>query len=292
MSSKKNVSLIIGIAIPIFMIFLIAISHSLSSTSSSTSIVIDYKGIKVNAVIDKPESNEVDVLLAFHGTTTDDSKILAAAETMLKNTKKIIKKNNVLIISVAYPEEGMLFGDNIREAEAALLWTKYNASEELGVKINRIYLIGHSQGGYLVTRLNTMHETDGVIANGAGPIDLSYECKLDEAGQVKGPEPKRESVHNVCNILKSKYGSVYNSPAPYRNRSLINFTSGYKSRILFVQGMNESGSQMTLYPEFKAKVSQCTDCARIEFLEAENSGHQAAFKNDRAIRAINNFLFD
>jgi len=277
----------------VFIGIIIILNHKALFTENSSStnpIIINYNGVKVNAIIDGPESKEVDVLLAFHGTTMDDSKILEAADTMLKNTKRIIKKENVMIISVAYPEEGLLMGDNIREAEAALLWTKNNASKELGVKINKIYLIGHSQGGYLVTRLNTMYKTDGVIANGAGPIDLGFRCKLDESGKIEyeGEESKEE----VCALLKKEYGSVLNNPIPYIQRSMISFSSGYKSKILFVQGMKDGNVQMNLWPKFKEKVSQCTDCAEYKFLEVGNSGHGAAFENDKAIQAINNFLFD
>ena len=253
---------------------------------------IDYNGVKVNVIIDRPESDEADVLFVFHGTAIYDSNIIRAAETMLKNTKKIVKRKNIVIISVAYPEQGLLFGDNIKEAEAALLWTKHNASKELGIKINKIYLLGHSQGGYLVTRLNTMYKTDGVIANGAGPIDLSYECKLNETGNVQGPKLKKESVEAVCGVLRKEYGSVFENPAPYRDRSLINFTSGYKSRIIFIQGMKERGTQMILYSGFKEKVSRCTDCAEYKFSEIETSGHGAAFENSKAIEEINNFLSD
>ena len=254
-------------------------------------MVIDYNGVKVNVIIDRPQSYVVDVVLAFHGTTMDDSKIFQAAETMLKNTKKIIRKDNVMIISVVYPEEGLLMGDNIKECEVALLWTKYNASKELGVKIKRIYLIGHSQGGYLVTRLNTMYKTDGVIANGAGPIDLAFRCKLDESKKIQYYN-EQKNQGDVCVLLKKEYGSVFDNPSAYTKRSMISFSSGYKSKILFVQGMKDKKIQMVLWQKFKKKVSHCTDCAEYKFLEIENSGHGAAFENSKAIEEINNFLSD
>ena len=78
----------------------------------------------------------------------------------------------MMIVSVAYPQEKILFGDNIVQAEAALLWLKNKAGEELGATIKKIFLGGHSQGGYVVTRLNTMHKTNGVIANAPGPLNL------------------------------------------------------------------------------------------------------------------------
>lgn len=43
----------------------------------------------------------------------------------------------MLLVSVAYPEENLLFGDNIHHAEAALLWMKNYAEATLGIKFNR-----------------------------------------------------------------------------------------------------------------------------------------------------------
>jgi len=60
--------------------------------------------------------------------------------------------------SVAYPQQNRETGDGVREAEAALLWVKHEASRALGVTVGRIFQAGHSQGGYVVTRLNTMHQ--------------------------------------------------------------------------------------------------------------------------------------
>ena len=49
--------------------------------------------------------------------------------------------------------------------------------------LEKIFIAGHSQGGYLVTRLNTMHPTDKVVANCPGPLDFQYRCALEEAGE-------------------------------------------------------------------------------------------------------------
>ena len=112
----------------------------------------------------------------------------------------------MLIISVVYPEENLLMGDNIIYAEAAFLWVQNLASTELGIDINRIFLGGHSQGGYLVTRLNTMHSIDGVIANCPGPLDMRYRCRLEEEGTME--------LSNQCRQLWETYGSTVENPAP------------------------------------------------------------------------------
>ena len=33
------------------------------------------------------------------------------------------------------------------------MWLKNNASQELGININKIFLAGHSQGGYMVAQI-------------------------------------------------------------------------------------------------------------------------------------------
>lgn len=126
---------------------------------------ISYNNVSVDVIIDKPEGNALDVIVAYHGTVFLDSKILTAASTTLDAVKKITNRKDILFVSVAYPEEGLLMGDNVKQSEAALLWVKNKASQELGITIKKIFLVGHSQGGYIVTRLNRLHETDGVVAN-------------------------------------------------------------------------------------------------------------------------------
>ena len=146
---------------------------------------ISYNNISVDVIIDKPAINNLDVLLVFHGTVQSDSEIITAANTTLDNFKSILDRKNMMIVSVAHPQENVLFGDNIMQAEAALLWVKNKANQELGITVGKVFLAGHSQGGYLVTRLNTMHQTNGVIANSPGPLNLVYRCGLEENGQVQ-----------------------------------------------------------------------------------------------------------
>ncbi|MBM3752129.1 MAG: hypothetical protein FJW21_13285 [Acidimicrobiia bacterium] len=81
-----------------------------------------------------------------------------AAQLALDSFKRLLVRNDLLLVSVAYPQQNREMGDGVREAEAALLWVKHEASRALGVTVGRIFLAGHSQGGYVVTRLNTMHQ--------------------------------------------------------------------------------------------------------------------------------------
>ena len=233
-------------------------------------------------IIDKPAGNEFDVLLVYHGTVIYDSEILLAAKNTLDSFKAILENKNMLVISVAYPEENLLFGDNFRECEAALLWLKNNASTELGIKINKVFLAGHSQGGYQVTRLNTVHPTNGVIASAPGPLNLVYRCQLEENGQL-APTPQ-------CDLLRNYYGTTKINPDGYSKRSLLNFTNGQTSDILFIQGLNDSPIQMYSWPYFKADLLNCSSCKGVQFLEVPGQGHPALFNSSTAIATFNNFI--
>ena len=243
---------------------------------------ITFNNISVDVVIDKPAANEVDVLIVYHGTVLFDNKILEAANTTLDNFKRILNRSDLMIVSVAYPEENLLMGDNILQSEAALLWVKHLANEELGITVKKIFLAGHSQGGYLVTRLNTMHATNGVIANGPGPLNLVYRCQLEENGAIPSGI--------TCTLLKNTYGTTTANPTAYHERSLLNFTDGFKSDILFVQGMADSPIQMYSWPIFKEEVLNCTNCQTSEFLEVSGYGHNALFTSTEAKNAFNTFI--
>ncbi len=257
-------------------------SNQLAASRITKSIT--YNNVKVNVVIDKPAVNNPDVLIVFHGTIQSDAELMVAANKALDEFKKILNRDDMMIVSVAHPQEFILFGDNIAQAEAALLWVKNKANEELGVTIGKIFLAGHSQGGYLVTRLNTMHQTNGVIASAPGPLNLVYRCELEENGQVE--------TSATCTKLKNVYGLTSENSAAYYERSLLNFTNGFKSDIIFVQGLNDSPIQMHSWPIFKQEIQNCTNCQNSQFVEIAG-GHNALFissLNTLAKQEVNNFI--
>ncbi len=243
---------------------------------------INYNNINLDVVIDKPTLHEVDVLLVFHGTVMNDSSIMTAANNTLDKFKSILNRKDMMIVSVAYPQENVLFGDNIVQCEAALLWLKNKASQELGITVKKVFLGGHSQGGYIVTRLNTMHQTNGVIANAPGPLNLVYRCQLEENGQVQSGA--------VCTKLKNVYGTTSNNANAYFQRSLLNFTNGFKSDILFVQGLNDAPIQMYSWPTFKQDVISCSSCKNRQFVEIPGGEHGALFDSPIAKTEFNNFI--
>ena len=270
--------------IPIIILFLFSCKKDKqveSPTAYRITKNITYNNISVDIIIDKPAINNLDVLLVFHGTVQSDSEIITAANTTLDNFKSILDRKNMMIVSVAHPQENILFGDNIMQAEAALLWIKNKANQEFGITVGKVFLAGHSQGGYLVTRLYTMHQTYGVIANSPGPLNLVYRCELEENGQAQ--------PSTTCLKLKNVYGLTTVNSSAYFERSLLNFTNGFKSDILFVQGLDDSSIQLYSWPSFKQEVLNCTTCQNSQFVEIPG-GHTALFENTVAKTEFNNFI--
>jgi hypothetical protein len=243
---------------------------------------IEYNGLSEDVVIDKPEGSEFDVLVTYHGTVNYDNLILDAANTTLEKVKNILERNDMLIVSVAYPEENLDFEEKMAYAEAGLLWIKNAASQELGITVKKVFLVGHSQGGYMVTRLNTLHATNGVIANAPGPLNLVYRCNLEETGQIP--------VGMSCSLISNSFGSTTTNPKAYQQRSLLNFTSGYKSDILFVQGLDDSYVHLYAWPTFKQMVQDCTDCQEKNLFEVDGFGHTALFDSPLAKDKFNLFI--
>lgn len=243
---------------------------------------ITYNNVNIDVVIDKPALNDVDVLLVFHGTVLFDSSLITAANTTLDKFKGILDNKNMMIVSVAYPQENLLLGDNIIQAESALLWLKNKANKELGINVKKIFLGGHSQGGYIVTRLNTMHSTNGVIANAPGPLNLVYRCQLEESGQIQPGA--------VCTKLRNVYGTTTINPNAYFERSLLNFTKGFKSDILFIQGLNDAPIQMYSWPKFKQDILSCTNCKNSKFIEIVGGEHASLFESPLGKTEFNNFI--
>lgn len=243
---------------------------------------VTYGNATVDVLIEKPEVKEADVLILYHGTVLYDKNSLQAASTTLDKFKSILDRKDMLLVSVAYTGENMLLGDNIVQAEAALLWVKNKATQELGITVKRVFLAGHSQGGYLVTRLNTMHETNGVIANAPGPLDLTFRCQQEENGKIAS------SI--FCTNLRKAYGTTSINPDDYMKRSLLNFTTGFKSDILFVQGLDDTPIHLHSWPLFKERVRSCSDCKSVQIAEVPGGEHGALFTDPAARTAFNQFI--
>lgn len=239
-------------------------------------------GVTVDVLIDKPANDVVDALVVYHGTVGQDRLVPEATENTLDQFRRLLDRSDVMLVSVAYPEQGRLFGDNFREAEAGLRWVREVAPAEMGITVRRVFLGGHSQGGYLVTRLNTLHAVDGVVANAPGPLDLVYRCGLEEQGQVEASA--------ACSLLRRTFGTTAENAEAYASRSLLRFTSPQRSRLLVTQGLADSPIQLRSWPIFRRQLEACTDCRARSFLELPGLPHAGLFLSPEARAAFNAFL--
>ena len=239
---------------------------------------ISYNQINLDVLIDKPTNKDVDVLLVFHGEVNSDNEILGAANEALYKFKSILDRKDMMIISVAYPQENLIFEDTLfRLPEAALLWVRNIANRELGITVKKIFLAGYSTGGYVVTRLNTMQKTNGVIVNAPDNLNLLYSCQLEEKGL------KQASI--LCTKLKNKYGSTTTTTdfTKYLYRSLEWFTKG-KADMLFIQGMKVPPTELEPWSSFKQKIQNNL------IIEIKDKGHEALFEDDLAKSEFNSFI--
>ena len=104
-------------------------------------------------------------------------------------------------------------GDNLPYARAAVKWVKnsldtYIAAQGGSQTINDVYLFGHSQGGKLVTKINTLDTgIAGIVANAPGPIQFDETCSSS---------PSVISCAKIAAIHGPACGSclLYTSPSP------------------------------------------------------------------------------
>ena len=258
-----------------------------STTYNGTSFQ-GYYQLKENA----SSSSSTDVILAFGGTLQDTSRVMDSALLQLNTLRNTVGIKNKTIISIAYSQDKIIGGINndLSEAEAALLWLKSNPKDILGINVNKIYLFGHSQGGYIVVRLNKKHKTDGIIANAPGPINLQMKCQDEE----KKPYNQR---NRDCNLIFDVYGSATGSnKQEYLNRSLISFATGQLSNALYIQGLGDDPFKVARYKEYIKSVSGAPyiECIVPAYGEIKNGqrvpDNHFAYLTDQGKKAILNFL--
>ncbi len=71
---------------------------------------------------------------------------------------------------------------------------------------------------------------------------------------------------------------------------LINFTTGYQSDILFIQGLEDGPIHMHSWPQFNTDVERCPDCQTINILKCPGFGHGAIIHSPAAIQEFNDFI--
>ena len=200
-------------------------------------------------------ASSIDVVVAFHGTLDDDIPNPsqeqddigdAATTTLLTLTdQNTVNLRDKIIFSVAYPQDHItnvrqynlsgvgteqadfLLGDNLPYAQAAVKWVEnsldtYMAAQGISKTRDNIYLFGHSQGGSLVTKINTIYAgglISGVVANAPGPIRLDLTCSSN---------PSNPSCSKIAAIYGATphAGGIYTGDGGGRGGNFITYGGG------------------------------------------------------------------
>jgi len=233
-------------------------------TPVSTTLALDGATVPVEVQVYVPDgaSGPTDAVVLFHGTIESaTAKPQDGAAKYLEAMRGAVKVSDKVLVAVAYPQDaiplanqtafgdvgGLLFGDNILHARAAVAWVRdglpsWLATAAPQAALGRTFLFGHSQGAYLAHRLNALVTTDGVIANAPGPIDLLDRCRQDEEGP---------NDNITCNKLEKAVGSTTTNPEAYASRSLLQFLEGSRATALYLQAVDDTAYQVDRMREFE-----------------------------------------
>lgn len=201
-------------------------------------------------------ASQIDVLVVFHGTVTEggSTTIAQSAVTSLDYflDSSGLNCRDLIIFSAAYPQDHIsnsrqfnisgvgtetstfLMGDNLPYARAAVGWVKnslnaYIVAQGGSKTIGDVYLFGHSQGGKLVTKMNTIEDgIAGVVANAPGPIQFDQTCAAT---------PGNTSCSKVAAIHGASTGD---GSEPYKSIGLETYTYQHKAPILFTQAKGDT----------------------------------------------------
>lgn len=281
--------------------------------TSGQSFTVGGSSYPVYGILYVPTSlsaSSIDVVVCYHGTITGTSTtIMQAAQTFMNFalSDTVLNLKDKIIFSVAYPQDAIpaanqfgiggsedpnfVFESNLPYVRAALLWAKnsinsFMSANGISKTRNRIYTFGHSQGGALVHKLNTLEVVDGVICNAPGPIRLDLTCATQE---LNG------NSTITCQKLFNIYGSARNNvgTAQYLSRSVISYDDGLLSPMLYIQGQQDDtgNNQQIIWLEQLLSAIDANDSTNSDYTYLPvNGGHEAFTTSLEAQVAIRNFL--
>lgn len=234
------------------------------------------------AYISKPKWTDLDIVILLHGTTNDDEKSKDAAKGMPELIWADSYLKNKFLISIAYKETDIAIWDEVLEVEEAFLAIKDTFSK------NKIYLLWHSRWGYVTNILNTKYESDWVIVNWTGPLDIWKTCEIIS----NNPNPRWAWVEmkKFCtDLMWDRYWNNYSSEE-YNNLALKSHICNSKSPILFVQGDRDKPIQTSWMKELEKVMSSGSCDIDYKVLWIEWAWHGDTFKQSNVWEKITDFI--
>jgi len=254
-------------------------------------------------------ATSIDVVVCYHGTIEGTATtIMQAAQTFMNYalSDSILNLKDKIIFSVAYPQDAIpaanqfgiggledpnfIFESNLPYARASLLWAKnslnaFMASNGIAKTIDKVFTFGHSQGGALVHKLNTLETVDGVICNAPGPIRLDLTCSTQELSGNLG---------DTCRKMQDIYGSARGvGSSEYLSRSVISYDENLLSPMLYIQGQQDTtgNNNQIVWLEQLLYAIDLNDSINADYTYLPVNGQHAAFITSlEAQVAIRNFV--
>ena len=145
-----------------------------------------------------------------------------------------------------------------------------------------VHLFGHSQGGKLVSKINTLTTgITGVVANAPGPIQFDQTCAAD---------PSNTSCSKVATIHGASSGD---GSEPYQSIGLETYTSTHNAPIRFTQALDDptgNTNQATWLQDYVTAVQAISANAAATVTTVLTGGHAAYESNTVLQNSIFNFI--
>jgi hypothetical protein len=249
----------------------------------------------------------LDLVIAFHGTLPEGgTQTIAESSEIVLDVLTNPNGMNIrdkIIFSVAYPQDhisqsrqynlpgvgreapAFIMGSNLPYARAAVEWAKSNivsflASQGITKSIGDVYMFGHSQGGKIVTKLNTIVTgIAGVVANAPGPIQFDQTCAANPGNYT-------------CSKIAAIYGPASTNPTPYTNIGLETYTTGHNAPILFTQALDDTtggGNQSQWLRDFIIAINSNPN-PTVTVSTVPSGGHDAFVENPQLQNSIRVFI--
>ncbi|RMF55492.1 hypothetical protein D6745_01815 [Candidatus Woesearchaeota archaeon] len=267
----------------IFAIFLMfqPTTDNISKFYESKEVLLKTDNCSVTAFLNKPKGIDFDKVIIIAGGYTDTDKGgYNSAKRISDLVKDKFNRLGYLSLVVVYKQETGLGDKDLKDFLCAVRWAKHNAGE-YGLKLDKIYLLGHSRGGYIVSFANTIEKTNGVIAN-SFVTDLRRLYEMTENKEIGLYDPElQKRAENIINLtIRSYSGTPDEVPKIWEQKSIIPNINKMKSRYMFTLGNDELKYAHEIMGGLEKAFESCNDCVEWEYVKINNMKHYPFYNKE------------
>lgn len=258
----------------------------LSKEYTSKEVLIKYNNSEIKAFITKPAWKTMKLVLLFHGTSFTDEESEKYAKSMPETIGATTYLKDYFIVSVAFKETDVAIWDEVKESEKAfLLFKNYKTLQNFTRE--KLFLLWHSRWGYIVNMINTKHQSDWVIVNWTGPLDIWETCE----NLFNGTDSAQPWLKTFCSeTIVWKYWEISENKDVYDDLAIKTHICESKSPIIFIQGDQDKERQVTWMKELE-NVMESSNCnIDYEVVWVTWATHWGTFKEEFVWNKIVNFF--